>query len=570
MPDSIEKKILQLVTQEHSENCAEELKKLRKGDKHLWEALEKYKRSQKVLAAKDIGDIEYMLAKLTKEKEREFRHTKPSDYQEEGRGEERETVKLPSELKTPSNITEWVEAQMETHKNELSNISDFGLLHISEATLMKLNLKWKEDFLRRRSILRMYPPKFMAAFIKDFFDELRKINKTYEIESSILNALSIEQLEELRGEIPSLNNHRTYLEMKFDYLFGVRFSKFQNADMSLSAYDEKRTLLWEMIEEIKKLGTKRLMDFEEELEKEVLVVDLLREDVKEKLFVEFVEKNMTNFSNEEQRKRLKNKKVVPDQIRLSFNLTCRNWNSSQLVEKYIERLFRQNSERDIVERLKEYFEAEYLEKMFVRVKLLQGEKVSEVEKVLSMEEIRELREKKEITILEKTKKTFEVDDDLVLKLRVKNVSIINVKVYEINLEKRYLLENREIDPTENLKYLNASSTTVYERKNDNPFFEEIFDFKIPEAQKKRAVYIVELESEGVSSRAFIRKGGIAFISQVLTDGVDIKFYNEKGEHMKDLELWFADKKHEVKDSYMIPFGERYETHRICVVKDGYC
>ena len=57
--------------------------------------------------------------------------------------------------------------------------------------------------------------------------------------------------------------------------------------------------------------------------------------------------------------------------------------------------------------------------------------------------------------MEKTKKTFEVDDDLVLKLKVKNVSVINVKVYEINLEKRYLLEKREIDPTENLKYLNS-------------------------------------------------------------------------------------------------------------------
>ena len=59
--------------------------------------------------------------------------------------------------------------------------------------------------------------------------------------------------------------------------------------------------------------------------------------------------------------------------------------------------------------------------------------MKEVEKILSMEELRELKERKEITILEKTKKTFEVDDDLVLKLKVKNVSIINVKVYEINL-----------------------------------------------------------------------------------------------------------------------------------------
>ena len=78
-----------------------------------------------------------------------------------------------------------------------------------------------------------------------------------------------------------------------------------------------------------------------------------------------------------------------------------------------------------------------------------------------MEELRELKEKKEITILEQTKKTFSVDDDLVLKMKCKNVSIINVKVYEINLEKRYLLEKREIDPNENLKFLNPNSITVH-------------------------------------------------------------------------------------------------------------
>ena len=86
MPDSIEKKILELITQEHSENCAEELKKLRKGDKHLWESLELYKIGQKVLAAKDIKEVDYILKKMIKEKEREFKHTKPADYQAEEGG----------------------------------------------------------------------------------------------------------------------------------------------------------------------------------------------------------------------------------------------------------------------------------------------------------------------------------------------------------------------------------------------------------------------------------------------------------------------------------------------------
>ena len=101
LPDSIEKKILQLVTQQHSENCADELKKLRKGDKYLWESLEEYKMGQKILKAKDIKEVDYILKKMIKEKEREFKHTKPADYQAEEGGNQKEMAKLPSELKTP-------------------------------------------------------------------------------------------------------------------------------------------------------------------------------------------------------------------------------------------------------------------------------------------------------------------------------------------------------------------------------------------------------------------------------------------------------------------------------------
>ena len=46
------------------------------------------------------------------------------------------------------------------------------------------------------------------------------------------------------------------------------------------------------------------------------------------------------------------------------------------------------------------------------------------------------------------------------------------------------------------------------------------------------------------------------MSKIITNGVEIKFYNEKGQLLKDLELWFGDKKHEVKNSYIIPFSEK--------------
>ena len=120
-------------------------------------------------------------------------------------------AKLPSQLKTPSNVKAWVEEKVLANQDELMNITDYGLLQMSEEALMKLKLKGKEQFLRRSRILRMYSPTFMVKFIKEFYNEIRKMSKSYELEPFILDPLSVDQLEELRKEIPSLNNHRNYL-----------------------------------------------------------------------------------------------------------------------------------------------------------------------------------------------------------------------------------------------------------------------------------------------------------------------------------------------------------------------
>ena len=229
---------------------------------------------------------------------------------------------------------------------------------------------------------------------------------------------------------------------------------------------------------------------------------------------------MSSLSTEEQVKKLKQPERLSDQISLNFPLECDGWDKERLIRECIERLFKMNNDKKVVDRLAPYFKRERLEVIYAKVKLLQGEDIKDIDTILSTSEIKELKEKKEITILPKTKKCFDVDEDIVLRLKVKNINLINVKVYEVNLEKMFLLEKREIDPTENLAYLHPSKSEVYEVENNkNPFKENYFDLTIPEAVKKRAAYIVDLESESMSSRAYIRKGGITFISRVTTNGV---------------------------------------------------
>ena len=553
MPDSHEKKMLELITSQHSEQFVEELKKLKKKNRALWDSLESYKATEKVLAASNAEDVEYILKDLSRGYERQLNYSKPADLQMDDGGNQGETQKLASELETPKDYKGWAEEKVRENENEVKSFSDYGVKQISEATLMKMKLNNKEHFLSRSRILRTYPPAFIAKFIRSFYDEIKALNKTYEFPAGLIHSLSIRQLEALKVEIPNLVNHATYLKSVFNAKFAERFEVYRKPELTISEKDEKRKLLFELKGEIETMDSKRLLDYKDKLEKEILVLDISRENIEEELFFSFIEKNLTSLANEKQQKLLRGKKGLADQVELDFELACRHWDNNELAREYIKRLIGKNEDMRIVEKLKNYFQQEVIDKTYVRVKLLQGADASIAENVLEPEEVAELRERKELTILAKNKKFFDVEDDIVLSLKVKNIAFIKVKLYELDLQKLYLLEKKGIDAQMSTSYLHPTRETEQVVERGSGFVEKVVDLKIEEEQKKRAVYIVELESESVSSRALIRKGGIAFIKEVKTDGVELKFYDEKGQRLSDLELWFGEQKKYVRDSYLIPF-----------------
>ena len=59
----------------------------------------------------------------------------------------------------------------------------------------------------------------------------------------------------------------------------------------------------------------------------------------------------------------------------------------------------------------------------------------EAEKTLTNDEIKEIKDRKWLEILDKTQKKFQVNDDIELKLKIKNISSVRVKIYTVNLEK---------------------------------------------------------------------------------------------------------------------------------------
>ena len=127
------------------------------------------------------------------------------------------------------------------------------------------------------------------------------------------------------------------------------------------------------------------------------------------------------------------------------------------------------------------------EKMYFEEKakamLSKGESLGILEKVLTEDEKLKISEKKYITITEKNKKKFKVDEDVVLNVKVKNIKEIKVKVYELNLEKHYLEEFSEVEDTINLSYLEPTYSTIYEADASNKYKENIYDIKVDKVKK---------------------------------------------------------------------------------------
>ena len=73
--------------------------------------------------------------------------------------------------------------------------------------------------------------------------------------------------------------------------------------------------------------------------------------------------------------------------------------------------------------------------MHAEVILLNGGSAVEAEKTLTNDEIKEITDRKWLEILDKTQKKFQVNDDIELKLKIKNISSVRVKIYTVNLEK---------------------------------------------------------------------------------------------------------------------------------------
>jgi len=202
-----------------------------------------------------------------------------------------------------------------------------------------------------------------------------------------------------------------------------------------------------------------------------------------------------------------------------------------------------------------YMREEILKRAMAETKILNG--IGNPERWASMltpSEYKALKDRVELDFVPRNRTYFGPDDPVSLTLRVKNVSGMIVKVFEINTANYYREKKREIDLAVNLDGLVA---TFEERKtySDPPLRRQERTFEFPQL-KKRGVYVVEFIGNGKSSRALIQKGRLQFVSRTMPAGQAFTVLDEANRPVKDARLWIAGREYapEEDGEIVVPFS----------------
>lgn len=115
-----------------------------------------------------------------------------------------------------------------------------------------------------------------------------------------------------------------------------------------------------------------------------------------------------------------------------------------------------------------------------------------------------------IKFAEKNQENFEVQEEVVLETTVKNITKLEIKIYEFNTETYYMKHKAEFKDTINLEGLEASESLQFNYEFPaNVKHTEHFTF--PQLTDKIGLFIIEFIGNGICARAIIKKGTLTLI-----------------------------------------------------------
>ena len=224
-----------------------------------------------------------------------------------------------------------------------------------------------------------------------------------------------------------------------------------------------------------------------------------------------------------------------------------------LVKSYLLKFLK--DDRDTT-KFSPYLGENWLRRVFAESKITNGiGKPSDWAALLSPSEFQALKDRVEIEFNATNQETYAIDDDVILKMYLKNVPKLIVKVFEINTLNYYRSLGNEVSTDIDLDGLVANFRESHEF-DAAPQLKTEKDFKIAGIPNRRGLWVVEFIGGGKSSRAIIRKGALGLINRTVPQGELVTILDEANQPLKGAALWIGKNQYESDKSgrLVLPFS----------------
>ncbi len=211
----------------------------------------------------------------------------------------------------------------------------------------------------------------------------------------------------------------------------------------------------------------------------------------------------------------------------------------------------------------------WLQHLYAETKILAGEGDPERwAALLPPVRFQALKERVDLRFEPTNPERFGADEPVSLDLRIKNVTTLIVKVFEINTQNFYRTQQRPVDTDINLDGLvpNEERTFTYE---DLPLRSFLGHFELTSLDAP-GVYVVDFIGNGQSSRALIRKGDLDTVIEVGPAGQSFWVFDEQHRPVSDVRLWIAGREYaaDANGRVLVPFTTQESAAQPVVISAG--
>ena len=388
----------------------------------------------------------------------------------------------------------------------------------------------KKDSNLNESIFRKMTLKELVGLANEFKEQKKEFK---ELGVSFVNELFNKQFP----DTPSINGVRDSKTLKQLYQFAL------DANISKAYPNLKRIILKQLIE---------ASTTEEKPEKELLETFIM---------------NPTESCSIFHAKQMQ--KWVADYTSFSF-VHDSPTDVRKVISDHLKLLFRQGQD---ITRFQELLSKSFVSKLLVELQLKKGMKIERVLETLTKEELDFLNDEKSLLFSSK-KKEFGPDEEVKLKLDLKNINKIEMKVFEINTKSYCCDLKKNVD--DRVKLDGLMSVEEKEFKYNLPSIvchEETFDVPVI-SKKKRGVFIIDFVGDGIMSRTVIRKGHLNLITKKTTVGYLCKILDEEQKECKNVDtgIYYQDTYYPASSdgSIVLPYPKSSGTQHLVLQHEGFC